>query len=247
MSNRYRKSDNFQTKLNKRLGKYGDSEFESVLHITCWLGHSLADLVKPESGELCTLRSLWRVGNVFPKNPSKHDERLAAQELLEQREYFEHLKTSLPILVENYPNFESWQTQQSNEAPKSQLLARITPDGKALTWACFSCFKSGISGTTSRAKPQRHTGTVKLWPLVAITAGLAPGEQETVIGNTTTAKRLAETKYNSLAQTQQSKTQQLLNVLAEQATELEVFEAWEKENFVISGMSRKDKRKRYRR
>lgn len=246
MSNRYRKIESYETARCRSNSKYKLKKSESIVLITCWVGHRLAKLVKPESGEFCVLSSWWRMGDLFPKKPSKRHERLAERKLLESRKYFEHLKTSLPILVEDHPNFESWQAQQQDERTKVSALARITPDGKALTWACLSCFKSGISGTTNRAKAQRHTGTVKLWPLVAIAAGLEPGKQETVIGNTKKAKHLAETKYNALAPEQQSQTQKLINFLTEQATPLERFETWEKDNFIISNMSQKDKRKRYR-
>lgn len=126
-------------------------------------------------------------------------------------------------------------------------LSIITPDGKALAWACASCFNAGISGSSRRARQQKHTGRVSLWHLIAILANLEAGQFETVVGNEASAKKLGKNKYNTLSKEGQSRTQKLYDKrpLFFLIRTGEEYKRWEKDNHVFSGLSKAQKQQRY--
>ncbi len=126
-------------------------------------------------------------------------------------------------------------------------LSIITPDGKALAWACASCFNAGISGSSRRTRQQKHTGRVSLWHLIAILANLETGQLETVVGNEASAKKLGKNQYNTLSKEGQSRTQKLYDKrpLSFLRTTGEEYKRWEKDNHVFSGLSKAQKLQRY--
>lgn len=245
---KYRKSEAYVQHLRNRSGD--DKEGDTRLIITCWLGHQLAHIVKYPGASQFQFNTLWRIGDIFDTK-AKEKEKLATQAAKRNHDQYQLFLTELS---NQYP--------EQNEiieavgigtgAPKqldpdSSELARVTPDGKGLAWACIACFKTGLSWTTSRAKARRHTGRLKLWNLAAIAAGLKEGQKETVIGADARAKRLAIEKYDALNPNSQRQTAKIMAILAQYAKAQESYERWEKNNLVISNMSLKDKNRRYKR
>ncbi|WP_311553719.1 hypothetical protein [Propionimicrobium lymphophilum] len=123
-------------------------------------------------------------------------------------------------------------------------LTIITPDTKALAWACMGCFNDDRTGANRRTRPRKHTGRLSLWHLVAILANMEPGQTETVKGNEASAKRLGA-NYHVTSKEGQRKTQKLLDTFRCPKTSAQDYAKWEKYNYVFSGLSHAQKQQRY--
>lgn len=140
---------------------------------------------------------------------------------------------------------QAWRAQENFRRNNNfKNLAILTPDRKALAWACASCFNDGISGANRRTRPQKHTGRLSLWHLVAILANMEQGQSETVKGNEASAKRLGA-KYDATSKEGQRKTQKLLDTLSYLETSAQDYAKWERYNHVFSGLSHAQKQQRY--
>ena len=184
--------------------------------------------VKSELGELMN----WEVSPRFsPLKARKLEAQKRDMELKEKQAKEDKLK--------------AWQAQGNlmrNNDFKN--LAISTPDRKGLAWACASCFNSGISGANRRTRPQKHTGRLSLWHLVAILANMEKGQSETVQGNNASAKRLGA-KYEVTSKEGQRKTQKLLDTFSYPKTSAQDYAKWEHYNHVFSGLSHAQKQQRY--
>lgn len=140
---------------------------------------------------------------------------------------------------------QAWQAQENFRRNNNfKNLAILTPDRKGLAWACASCFNYGISGANRRTRPQKHTGRLSLWHLVAILANMEQGQSETVKGNNASAKRLGA-KYEVTSKEGQRKTQKLLDTFSYPKTSVQDYAKWEHYNHVFSGLSHAQKQQRY--
>lgn len=119
------------------------------------------------------------------------------------------------------------------------VVATLTPDGKALAWACNTCFKVGFSGASRRTGTRKHSGRLKLWHLIAILANMQDGQTETVIGNESSAKKLGESSYNTLSKDGQRKTQQLLDKCSFNVPTPKEYAQWQRYNYVKRGLGGK--------
>lgn len=199
------------------------------LTITCWHGHQVAHITKYGNNPFLFL-PLYRIGDIF----NKEAQRLANQaaKRIEQASK----ATATPLELSKWLRELNGNPQPPKPGPDYSPLARITPDGKGLAWACVACFKETPAKRTRRTQARRHTGRLKLWNLAAIAAGLIKGQQETVIGATERAKRLAIDKYDALNPVQARRATEIMASLSQYATSQEIYARWGKDNFVIGNM-----------